>query len=280
MRQVVEFVKCSPTQNMTILVKTKHPASQYGVIASQMMNYGSIHAEQVGFILEPRSQQAAAQLYMAGGEYCGNACMALAVHLATELDLPSESTVPIVLEASGTEALITCHVTRVNDKYVCEAGMPMPKSIEQKVITYESEQLDIVIVRYESCIHLIIETDCIHQRLRDQAEAIAKLLGATLDTDLIGIMLYCPNHAELAPLIYVPGLNSLVWERGCGSGTASIGACLAWRQKGRIAAEVKQPGGIIQVKADWHDGAPSEMTIKGVVEIVAHGKAYVDLDDY
>ncbi|MNG33792.1 hypothetical protein D3C84_1201190 [compost metagenome] len=81
----------------------------------------------------------------------------------------------------------------------------------------------------------------------------------------------------MAPLIYVPPLDSLVWERGCGSGTASVGAYLAWKHGGAIAAPIKQPGGIIHVTAQCENGEISSLTIEGAVEIVAEGKAYIEV---
>jgi len=43
----------------------------------------------------------------------------------------------------------------------------------------------------------------------------------------------------------------MVWESGCGSGTASIGYFLAWKNRTEVMTNVKQPGGIIQVFANW-----------------------------
>ncbi|MEY8740110.1 hypothetical protein AB9M62_11345 [Bacillales bacterium AN1005] len=50
MKQEIEFIKFNPTQNMTILVQTNHPAESYPHIASQLMSYEHVYAEQVGFI--------------------------------------------------------------------------------------------------------------------------------------------------------------------------------------------------------------------------------------
>ncbi|MNJ67383.1 hypothetical protein D3C77_635500 [compost metagenome] len=81
----------------------------------------------------------------------------------------------------------------------------------------------------------------------------------------------------MAPLIYVPPLDSLVWERGCGSGTASLGAYMSWRMKGAISAPIKQPGGIIHVTADCSENKIIELKIEGIVEIVAQGRAYINV---
>lgn len=81
----------------------------------------------------------------------------------------------------------------------------------------------------------------------------------------------------MAPLIYVPPLDSMIWERGCGSGTASLGAYLSWKNKGAIAAQVKQPGGTIQVTADCYKDEVTSLMIEGSVGIVAQGKAFISV---
>lgn len=82
MKQETDFTKFSPTQNMTILIKTNHPAETYRHIASKIMSYDNVYAEQVGFI-ERSKKKVNAHLQMADGQFCGNACMALATYIAS-----------------------------------------------------------------------------------------------------------------------------------------------------------------------------------------------------
>lgn len=277
MKREIDFVKCSPTQNMTILVTTEHRTEEYVQIASKMMSYDHVYAEQVGFIKKPSTREAAAHLEMAGGEFCGNACMALAAYMASEKGMSHNDSTTIHLEASGTNELIACQVKRINDDYLCEVTMPVPKKIEQKNVQYEGDELNLAVVRYPDFFHIVIETDRFDDAIRDKSQQMAKLLGATSGADLIGVLLFKPDSCELAPLIYVPPLGSMIWERGCGSGTASIGAYLAWKTKGAIVASIKQPGGTIRVTAFCHNDEVSDLKIEGTVGIVAQGQAYIDL---
>jgi diaminopimelate epimerase len=89
--------------------------------------------------------------------------------------------------------------------------------------------------------------------------------------------LFRPASNELTPLIYVPALDSLIWEKGCGSGTASLGAYMAWKDKSSITAQIKQPGGIIHVTAGYSKDEITNLSIEGTVEIVAQGKAYINI---
>ncbi|MBD1381798.1 diaminopimelate epimerase [Metabacillus arenae] len=275
MKLEIDFIKCNPTQNMTILVKTIHPFEEYTNIASKLMSYDSVNAEQVGFIEKSTKKEVAAHLKMAGGEFCGNACMALAGYIASNKGLRQNDSEEIVLEVSGTDELVMCRVIKKIDEYYCQVTMPIPKKIEQRVITYDGSDLEIFIVRYREFIHIVIEVEQFNKAVREKAQTLAKLLGVTLEANLIGILLYKPESDELAPLIYVPDLDTMIWERGCGSGTASLGAYLAWKKKGRVSAQAKQPGGTIQVVADWNKEKLQSLKIEGTVGIVAQGKAFV-----
>lgn len=276
MKQEIDFIKFNPTQNMTILVKTNYPVEEYKNIASKIMSYDSVYAEQVGFIEKPRNNKAAAQLQMAGGEFCGNACMALAAFIASEKGLNQNDLTEILLEVSGTDKLIMCQVKRYLDEYYCQVTMPIPKKIEQRTIKYDGSDLNIIIVRYHEFIHIVVEVNEFSRTVREKAQSLAKLLGITLGANLIGILLYKDKSNELAPLIYVPHLDSMIWERGCGSGTASLGAYLAWKNKGEIVAKIRQPGGTINVVANCHKEELTSLKIEGSVGIVAQGKAFIN----
>ncbi|MWC28117.1 diaminopimelate epimerase [Paenibacillus sp. MMS18-CY102] len=275
MQREVDFIKFNPTQNMTILVKTDHPTEEYKHIAATLMAYDHVYAEQVGFIEKPRKRGTAAYLQMAGGEFCGNACLALAALVASENGLTGNGSTEIRLETSGIEHFVSCQVTRRQEGYACQLAMPIPNKIEQKTVMFEGDELNLVFVRYSEFFHIVIEVDQFDQQVRTKAQALAKLLGVTIGANLIGILLYKPHSSEMAPLIYVPSLDSMVWERGCGSGTASLGAYLSWKNHAAIAEPIKQPGGMIHVNAAWENEQVTALAIEATVEIVARGKAFI-----
>ncbi|WP_127532675.1 diaminopimelate epimerase [Paenibacillus kobensis] len=278
MKQEIDFVKVNPTQNMTILVKTNHPAEEYIPIASRLMSYDSVYAEQVGFIRRPSKQGADASLYMAGGEFCGNACMAMAAYLAVENRLQPNVEMELSLECSGEERLIECRVKKVNEKYSCQVTMPLPIKVDQKSIPYEGMDLSIGIVSYDSFFHIVMEVDTFSPVWRMRAEGLARLLGILSGTNLIGILMFEPSSNTMAPLIYLPELDSMIWEKGCGSGTASIGAYLCWKNKRTITSPIAQPGGTILVTAVSSKQEITSLVIEGVVGIVAQGKAFIELE--
>lgn len=277
MRREIDFIKFNPTQNMTILVQTPHPVEEYPRIASRLMAYDSVHAEQVGFIEKPYQYGGSVHLHMAGGEFCGNACMALAAFIASENGLGQDEWTEVALEASGTEQLVNCRVNRIGDEYYCQLAMPIPLKLERQVIAYEGNEWNLVIVRYGGFFHVVIEVEQVHEALRQRAISMARLLGAVSGSSLVGILLYKPESRELTPLIYVPQLDSLIWERGCGSGTASVGAYLAWKDQREVTAEIRQPGGTIHVAASCRGQEITSLRIGGTVGIVAQGKAYIEI---
>ncbi len=270
----VDFVKLSPTQNMTLLVRSRHPVREYRPIAAELLSAGHVHAEQVGFIRTPTSPAAQVRLHMAGDEFCGNACMALAALRAAELGLGVDDGTDIVLEVSGADGLVTCRVERQDPDYYCRLAMPLPLGVEP----FSIPGLDTgrsALVRYQDSLHVVIESDRHDHETRELAQAVAARLGATAGVPLIGVMLYDPGRRELAPLINVPSLSSVVWERSCGSGTASVGAYLATKAGGPVRTSVHQPGGTMHVQADHSARGVTGVRIGGRVAIVAEGTAYV-----
>ncbi|WNV87592.1 hypothetical protein [Umezawaea sp. Da 62-37] len=272
----IGFVKLSPTQNMTLLIRTEHPEEEYRDIARQIMAYEHLHAEQVGFVQKSESPDADISLRMAGGEFCGNACMALAALTAAEEGLDPGRPMKVVLEVSGTKGLVMCHVVKQGNEYVCELAMPTPWAVESVTLT-DGVGGRSALVRYDNSLHVVIETGRLDQVIREKAQSLAVRLGRTWNVSLVGVMLYDPNSNCLTPLVHVPALGSVVWERGCGSGTASLGAYLAWKNNASVVTSVIQPGGTMKVAADCVQGVLTGIRIEGAVRIVAEGKAYLQV---
>lgn len=265
----IDFVKLSPTQNMTVLVRTEHPEQEYQDIARKIMAYEHVHAEQVGFVRKPVSPGADAGLRMAGGEFCGNACMALAALAAFERNLETGCGVDAVLEASGVGDVVRCHVVKRRHDYSCRLAVPVPTVVVDRAPTGSA------FVSYGSSLHVVIETGRLDRTVKEEAQTLARRLGRTRGVSLVGVMLYSPGSNRLTPLVHVPSLDSMVWERGCGSGAASLGAYLARKNNTSVVADLVQPGGTMRVTADYERGRVTRIEVEGSVRIVAEGKAYL-----
>jgi histidine racemase len=270
----IDFVKASPTQNMTVLVRTEHPQEEYPDIARRVMSYEHVHAEQVGFVRKPESLDADAGLHMAGGEFCGNACMALAALNAFEADLETGDSLDAVLETSGTADVVRCRVVKRRQDFGCRLAMPPPTAVEDGAFA-DGIGAGSTFVRYGSALFVVIETGPLDRTTMDEAQTLARRLGETRDVSVVGVMLYNADANRLAPLVHVPSVDSMVWEKGCGSGTASLGAYLAWKNKASVATNVLQPGGSMRVTVTYGRGGPTGIEVEGSVRIVAEGRAFL-----
>ncbi|OIU68605.1 diaminopimelate epimerase [Rossellomorea aquimaris] len=274
MKQGVDFIKFNPTENMTVLVKSMHNKEDHARIAEKLMSYDCVHAEQVGFIKLSEQEGMVSSLRMAGGEFCGNACMSLAAYIASVNGLPEGKGINVAMEASGTGELVRCRVKREVDRYHCKLSMPLPSAIGKNQRD-DFAHFSMAMIQYEEAVHIVIEVDEINSGVRVQAEEMARIIGSGYEGKLVGVLVYIPHTEELAPLIYVPEIGSMIWERGCGSGTASLAAYLAWKKREIISALVKQPGGVMKAACEWEKGSIRAIEIEGTVGIVAEGKAYI-----
>ena len=261
----LEFVKLSPTQNMTIIVKTPVTRAEHSRVAALLMDYNNVFAEQVGFIEPPTMPGAHARLQMMGGEFCGNAAMCMAALSARNEGIPRGETRSVPVEISGADGVLNTYVTRRDDCYACRVDMPLPTSIEEKE-AYS-------VVRLPGIAHAVVKCDDPEAR-RPYAESALRAIAAGIDEEAVGLMLYSPAQSKLLPLVYVKSTDTMVWERGCGSGSAAVGALICHESKMAVEAPLMQPGGVITARAEW-DGGVAKLSIEGNVKVACEGAAYV-----
>jgi diaminopimelate epimerase len=261
-----EFVKLSPTQNMTIIVKSPVPRAEQARVAGALMDYSSVYAEQAGFLEEPGLPGARLRLQMMGGEFCGNAAMCAAAFAAREDGVaPGEERV-MPIEMSGADGLTNCLVRAKEGFYACTVNMPLPVSFGK------IRGLDLV--RLPGIDHAVMFTDE-PEKMMDGAPELLRTIAGETDADAAGLMLYSRSESRMIPLVYVRSTDTMVWERGCGSGSAAVGALEARLTGGNSRAELAQPGGKIIAEADWNGNGVTALRISGEVRIAAEGTAYV-----
>ena len=89
-----------------------------------------------------------------------------------------------------------------------------------------------------------------------------------LSDEAIGLIQWDRVKQYMLPLVFVRGSNSMVWEHGCGSGSAAVGAAEALRNgAGETETKVKQPGGTIRVSAAAGNGKILSVKISGRVKL-------------
>ena len=120
-------------------------------------------------------------------------------------------------------------------------------------------------VRMEGILHLVYTGPALE---KDRAEDLLKRIAEGLPDEAAGLLQWNRETGFLRPLVYVRKSNSLVWENGCGSGSAAVGAAEALRAGAeRLTTAVRQPGGVIRAEACTGGGKVRSVTITGLVRL-------------
>ena len=266
----LHFAKLNPTENMTILVTDPVPRERHSAVADALMAYGSVGGEQVGFLEEPTLPGARMRLQMMGGEFCGNATMSLGTLLALQDGLRDGDATVYPLEVSGADGIVPCRIQRSGDVCRGTVCMPLPEAIREVDF---AGGVRCPVVFFPGIAHAIVREGVL--RSSDAPRCIPRWCEAC-ETDALGIILADDALDRIRPLVYVRSTNSSVWERGCGSGTAALGAWWAAQRREDIRIDVSQPGGTICVRACWEENRVSELEIRGVVRLACTGEAWIE----
>ena len=269
----LKFIKASPTQNMTLLIQTPVPREEQLAVAEKLIAYGSVYAEQAGYIEEPQDPRAEKRLQMMAGEFCGNASLSLAAWLAKEKGLAMGEKTEILLEVSGAAELVCCELRAEENGYFGRVEMPLPEYIEEREFSLNGKSYRFSVVVFEGITHIIVPAAMWGEDGAALAEQAAKEWKAELP-EVFGILLYDAEKETLHPLVAV-GESSLIWEKGCGSGTCAVGAYLAEQAGRSVMVSLKQPGGTMGVEAVMENKELKKLYITGNVSIVAEGTAYL-----
>lgn len=280
----VDFVKLSPTENMTVLVTSPVEREKQLRAGTELIKYSSVHAEQAGFMEKPQNPGATARLQMMAGEFCGNGAMSAAVYEAEKMGIGTGETRIIPLEVSGADGVLDCTVTaldRENGIYSACVDMPLPLDISRGKYFVGGIEHTLTAVRLPGITHIIIPREILDEQgigLKE-LEASVYRTGEDIEDDAFGLMVFEAGadveSGEITPLVAVRSAKSLCWERGCGSGSEAVGAYMAHSLEKSIKLKLKQPGGIIETSVIYENGI-KKVSIRGMVKICARGKAFVD----
>ena len=266
----LRYTVIDPTKNITLLVTTPVPRDVQPRVAAELLQREQ-DAEQVGFAEglaagEPRLQ-------MMGGEFCGNATMSMAAWL--HRDLPVGAECALALPVSGAPEPVPCRVTHIDGCFIGTVSMPLPERVETLSLPVCGVMQSLPVVFLPGICHVIVPVEMIR---RDQAEETLRAWCELLPGEAMGLLLLDESQTAFTPLVYVRPTDSCVWERGCGSGSASIGAWLTQVRGADQCVSLRQPGGVIQVVTQTDGGARlTSLTITGTVCLGKTKKATVRL---
>ena len=250
------YVILDPTGNLTALVLDPAPPADRAALTRELLK----QSEQVAYLEAPRSPGAAAGIRLMGGEFCGNAAMASAAWLMR--DEPADGgEKAFLLDVSGTAEPVPCAVRKTESGFEGTVRMPGVPLIREEILCGRR----FTVVRMEGITHLVYEGGPLE---KGEAEALLRGIAARRGEEAAGLMQWNRETREMLPLVYVRGSGSLVWEHGCGSGSAAVGALEAVRRgDGVSVTPVSQPGGTIRVSAEAAGGEIRGLSISGRIRL-------------
>ena len=241
-----------PTGNITALAEDFAPPAEQPAIAAAIMRRHP-EVEQVGVLRAPEDPGAAAELRMAGGEFCGNACLCAAALLSLGA-APGEER-RVTLRVSGAAAPVETRLKRESGGGFSGAvRMPPALEIAEHSFAFGALRGRLPLVRMEGISHAVIEPDKVFfALLEDRAAAgdAARALCRELGADCLGL-LFLERDASgyrLTPLVWVPGSGTLFWESSCASGTAAVAMLLAAREGRAVRLSVAEPAGLLSAES-------------------------------
>jgi len=217
----VNYVIYNPAGNITaIVLGDKYSKEEKKKINDEIMKKEN-EVEQVGFISNKEFK-----LTMAGGEFCGNATRcAIKYYL-------KEKGKNIAIKASGTTKILTGGIYKDN----IWVEMPMNKKIDKiSENTY--------IAKMDGITHILIKNEIPN---RERAiKIINKYKGDDKAVGCVFIKEY-EKGIKIDPFVWVKDIDTLFYEKSCGSGTACAGMIYL---SGKIKQiKVLQPSGeVIEV---------------------------------
>lgn len=250
----VQFIKADPCGNTTVIVITPLPRAEYATVSRRLMHDETLGAEQVGFVEKTAQGH---RLQMMGGEFCGNASRAYAAwllmggaayltHGGALLKPLAEASTTIQVEVSGHQRLLTARVEDIGNPNGCfaEIEMPLPRFIRHG---RDAALGAYSLVGFSGIIHGVLWEKPADAALMPRFRTLLKRLGC--NDSCCGLMFVEKTKPLfIRPLVYVGAVDSLVWEKSCGSGSLAVLAALAdQEQQSFTRLPIAQPGGVLQV---------------------------------
>lgn len=250
------YITLDPTGNLTCLVLDPVLPADKPALTRELLK----QCEQVAYLEPPERPEAVAGIRLMGGEFCGNAAMAAAAWLLRD-ELEPDEVKTLLLEVSGATEPVLCTVRRIPDGFEGTAVIPGVPEIREE--TYCGIQF--TAVHMEGIVHLICEGRSFEP---EEAETLLRQIAEQLPDEAAGLLQWNRETQRMIPLVFVRGSGSMVWERGCGSGSAAVGALEALRNgKKTTTVSVRQPGGTIRATSTAENEKILSTSISGHVSL-------------
>jgi diaminopimelate epimerase len=234
----MNYIKADPQGNITAIVTDPSDPKDRIRIASGIMGKDRT-VEQVAFVTDPENGSDIS-IEMAGGEFCGNAALSAAALFFLRKGAKKGT---CMVSVSGTNRSIPVSVERTDPEKPTFRGavsMPLPKKIAPFEFNTDLGRLTLNVVDFGGISHAVTD----RAADREFAERNIAAMCFQYGSEAFGLMLFDRETCILDPLVYVPALGSMFWEKTCASGTAAIGACFA-----PADLKIKEPGGVLGISS-------------------------------
>jgi hypothetical protein len=175
--------------------------------------------------------------------------------------------------------VIECAIEpRAGSLFVGTVRVPPPEAIEEMRLPLDGSPVNLKTVRLPGITHVIVPLEIFGGPGSNPRESALQAVGEwapLIDAEAFGVLLYNAVTCSITPLVHVRGSDTTVWERGCGSGSAAVGAYIAAESAGNALTRVSQPGGVIEVDAHYEGGRVTALSITGKVGVAVRGTAYI-----
>ena len=101
-----------------------------------------------------------------------------------------------------------------------------PTGIGRAKLPCDAGEIGLARVDLPGITHLVAPMDGLS---REEIQRRIRQWNGEIRADALGVLRWDEAAGRMEPIVYVPETDSAVWERGCGSGTAALGAYLARR---------------------------------------------------
>lgn len=250
----ITFDVADPAGNVTILVRTAVPKEEYSTIAQKLLAIDEIGAEQVGFLTEPR-HGGEIRLEMMGGEFCGNALRSTGFWKASQAGCAQI----VRTEISGCGSPLAVTADPAAGTAWCE--MPLPQTIT--TLPLAGEPLDSVC--FDGILHFVcfsaptLSGEALRAALHEACIRCGAAAAGLLEVDAA--------RETMRPSVYVEKTNTLYAEQSCASGSAATAALLALKRDGESRLSLRQPGGVIETRAEVREGRLLSLSIGGTIRL-------------
>lgn len=240
----LRFVKANPCGNTTVFILDDVPKGSYGAVAGMAMDAAYLAAEQVGFLAPAQEDTALLHLQMSGGEFCGNAVLALGAWAVREgLAAPSHA---FSLTCSGVDKPLRYTAEKMADgRFSVRGEMPSVSSCRDVVLKAGERHFSGTLVAFPGIAHFCFASE--EFPTPEQYEALLSAVAEASGAAAYGVIPYARHgcdSVEIRPYVGVAATGSRVYEKACGSGSLALAIALA-RQEEPSCFRIVQPGGVI-----------------------------------